>query len=487
MQLLTESMLLSLGGAGIGAVLAAWGTSVLRRLPTKQFPRIDQIHVDSVVLAATISVALLAGILCGVVPAWRATRVDLQDAIKSGMKGSDARSSRRTSNSFVVAQFALSLVLLVGAGLLLRSYERLSRVTMGYRTDDVLTGRVGVPWPRYDSARTVRVFYDRLVNQVRGLPGVRAVGIASDIPLTDGNLQDNIIAEGKEPRSPNEPVRVATIRLVTPGYFAAIGTPLLRGRVILPSDDEHAPHVAVVDELFARHFWPGEDPIGKRFYHGGDTGSTRLVTVVGVVANVKHLRLDEEGDLQVYQPFAQFVNWDSYLVVRTTADRAGLVAEVRRAMKGIDPSVPLFDVHTMRDAVDQSLGTRLLTNVLLAGFAITALILAAIGIYGVMSIGVNGRLREFGIRLALGAKPGTVRGLVLVQAGWLALGGIVIGLAGAFATTRYLRALLFGVGPLDWLTFGGVAVLLSATALLATYLPARRATRADPLSALRAE
>ena len=486
-QLLTESMLLSLGGAAIGAVFAAWGTSALRRLPTKEFPRIDQVHLGWLVLAATISVALLTGVLCGLIPAWRAARVDLQDAIKSGMKGSDTRSSRRTSNSFVVAQFALSLVLLVGAGLLLRSYEHLSRVNAGYRTTDVLTGRVAVPWPRYDSARAVRVFYDRLVDQVRSLPGVRAVGVASQIPLTEGNVQDNIIAEGKEPRSPNEPVRVANVRAVTPGYFDAIGTPLVRGRVILPSDDEHAPRVAVVDELFAKHFWPGEDPIGKRFYHGGDTSSARLVTVVGVVANVKHARLDEAGDLQVYQPFAQFANWYSYLVVRTTAERAGLVAEIRRAMKAIDPGVPLYEVRTMREAVDESLGTRRLTNVLLGGFSLTALILAAVGIYGVMSLGVNGRLREFGIRLALGAKPGTVRGLVLRQAAWLSLGGVVIGLAGALATTRYLRALLFGVGPLDWLTFAGVAMLLTSTALVASYVPARRATRADPMLALRAE
>jgi predicted permease len=486
-QLLTESMLLSFAGAVIGAVLAAWGARALRQLPTRQFPRIDQVHIDSLVLAATVSVALVAGILCGLVPAWRATRVELQDAVKSGTKGSDTRSSRRTSNGFVIAQFALSLVLLVGAGLLLRSYERLSRVSTGYHTNDVLTAHVGVPWPRYHSEQAVRVFYDRLVDQVRTLPGVRAVGVASRIPLTPGNTQDNVIAEGKEPRSPNEPVRVANMRLVTPGYFEAMGTPLMRGRDILASDDERASRVAVVDELFAKHFWPGEDPIGKRFYRGGDTSRTKWVTVVGVVANVKHARLDEPGDLQVYLPFAQFVEWDSYLVVRTTAERASLVAEIRRAVKAIDPGVPVYEVRTMREAVDQSLGTRRMTNVLLAGFSLTALVLAAIGIYGVMSLGVNGRLREFGIRLALGAKPGTVRALVLRQAAWLSFAGVIIGLAGALSTTRYLRALLFGVGPLDWVTFVGVALLLTLTALFASYLPARRATRADPMMALRAE
>ena len=486
-QLLTESMLLAIVGAAIGAAFAAWGTSALRHLPTRQFPRIDQVHVDLLVLAATAGIAFLTGALCGLVPAWRATRVDLQDAIKNGVKGSDTRSSRRVSNGFVVAQFALSLLLLVGAGLLLRSYERLANVDTGYRPDNVLVARVGVPYPRYDSARVVRTLYLRLIDQVRALPGVRAVGLASLVPLTPGNPQDNVVAEGKEPKSPNEPVRVANIRLVTADYFAAIGTPLERGRLFLPSDDERAPRVAVVDELFARHFWPGEDPIGKRFKHGGDKSANPWVTVIGIVPNIKHTRLDEEGDLQVYEHFLQFTTWNNYLVVRSADDRAGLVAEMRRALKSIDPTIPLYEVRTMREAVDLSLGTRRLTNVLLEGFSLTALILAAIGIYGVMSLGVNGRLREFGIRLALGAKPAAVRALVLRQAALLALGGVTVGLSGALVTTRYLRALLFGVGPLDWITFASVAALLAATALVASYIPARRATRADPMLALRAE
>jgi putative ABC transport system permease protein len=351
----------------------------------------------------------------------------------------------------------------------------------------VLVARMQAPYPRYDSARVVRALYGRLLEQVRALPGVKAVGLASLVPLTPGNQQDNVIAEGKEPKSPNEPVRVANVRFVTADYFAAIGTPLRRGRLFAPSDDDRAPRVAIVDELFAQHFWPGEDPIGKRFKHGGDTSSGRWVTVIGVVANIKHNRLDETGDLQLYEHFAQRTTWSNYLVLRSSAERGGLVAELRRVLKSIDPMIPLFDVHTMRDAVDLSLGTRRMTNVLLVGFSLTALLLAAIGIYGVMSLGVSGRMREFGIRTALGAKPGAVRGLVLRQAAWMALAGVAVGLVGAVATTRYLRALLFGVGPLDWLTFASVALVLAATALLASYIPARRATRADPMLALRAE
>jgi predicted permease len=275
--------------------------------------------------------------------------------------------------------------------------------------------------------------------------------------------------------------------MVTPDYFATIGTPLRRGRVFDASDDERSTRVAVVDELFAKHFWPGEDPIGKRFKHGGDTSSGRWLTVIGVVANVKHRSLDEPGDLQEYEPFSQRTTWSNYLVVRTVAERDGLVTELRRVLMSLDPAVPLFEVRSMREAVDFSLGTRRLTSVLLAGFSVTALLLAAIGIYGVMSLGVNGRVREFGIRLALGANGGAVRGLVLRQAMWLALAGVAAGLAGAAATTRFLRTLLFGVGPLDWVTFGGVALLLTVTALIASYLPARRATRADPMLALRSE
>jgi predicted permease len=486
-QLLTESLILSLGGAALGALLAAWWTQGVRRLPVDQFPRIDQVRLDPLVLAATIGVALLTGVCCGVAPAWRATRVDLSDAIKNGVKGSGTRTSRRVSNAFVIAQFALSVMLLVAAGLLFRSYHRLANVDTGYHADGALVARVQLPYPRYDSANVVRAFYGRLLDNVRAIPGVRAVGLASRVPLGRGNPQDNVVAEGKESR-PGEPVRVANIRLVTSDYFAAMGTPLLRGRAFRSSDDERATRVAVVDDLFAKHFWPTEDPIGKRFRHGGDTSSGRWVTVIGVAPNIKHARLDEAGDLQVYENFEQRTPWGNYVVVRAPASaERGLANELRRALKALDPAIPLFDVHWMQDAVDQSLSTRRVTNILLGGFALTALLLAVVGIYGVMSLGVSGRSREFGIRLALGGQPGAVRTLVLRQAMWLALAGISGGLLGALATTRLLGSLLFGIGPLDWVAFSGAAATLTVAALVASYVPARRATRADPMMALRAE
>jgi len=482
-QVMTESVILSLGGALLGAVVAAWATQLLRRLPTSQLPRIDEVRVDFAVLAATAGVALLAGILCGLFPAWRASRVELQDALKSGAKGSGTRSSRRVSDGFVVAQFALSLLLLVGAGLLLRSYFLLDNVDPGYRSDNVLVARLAPPSSRYGSDDVIRTFYARLLEQARALPGVRAVGTATRVPLAPGNSQDNVVAEGQEPK-PGEATRVANVRTVTAEYFAAIGTPLLHGRLFDATDNERSTRVAVVDELFAKHFWPGVEPIGRRFRIGGNTS---LVTVIGVVANVKHQSLDEAGDLQTYEPFSQNPTRSNYLVVRTDSERQGLTNELRGVLKSLDPAVPLFEVRTMREARASSLGTRRLTNVLLLGFSVTALLLAAIGIYGVMSLGVSGRVREFGIRLALGAKASDVRGLVLSRAMWLALIGVTLGLVGAAATTRYLRNLLFGVGPLDWVTFGGVALLLTVTALVASVIPAHRATRADPIRALRAE
>lgn len=485
-QLLTESVLLSLIGAAAGLLLALWGVFLLRQLPLDQFPRMNEVRLDPVVLAFTAGVAILTGLVCGVAPALRVSRVDLQDAIKAGARGSSTAPHRRLSDGFVVTQFALSLVLLVAAGLLLRSYHRLSSLDLGYRPENVLVGRISLPYPRYDTSVVVRAFYDRLLDQVRSVPGVNDVGMANRVPLTRGNPQRNVIAEGREPR-PGEPVLVANVRVVTPEYFRAIGTPLLEGRVFDKTDDTQSQRVAVVDEAFAKHFWPKENAIGKRVRYGGDTSSTRWMQVVGVVRNVKHNSLDEQTDLQIYEPFARVPTWGNYLAIRSTSAPEGLAQAIRKELGALDPALALYDVHTMQEAVRTSLSIRRLMNVLLGGFAVTALILAAIGIYGVISLSVNGRVREFGIRLALGAKPTDVSGMVLRHGMLLAAAGVGIGIAGALYLTRFLQRLLFGVGTFDWLTFGTVAVLLAGTALLASYLPARRATKADPLTALRSE
>jgi putative ABC transport system permease protein len=485
-QMFTESILLSSFGAAAGAIFALWGAKWLRTLPPTLFPRIDQVGVDGTVLAFTSAIAVLTGILCGLAPAIRATRIDLQDAIKNGVRGSSTRGTRRVSDGFVVLQFALSLILLVSAGLLLRSYRHLATMDAGYRPNDVVVGRIQLPYPRYDSASVVQGFYGNVMERVKAFPGVTAVGLASRVPLTRGNPQANVVAEGKEPK-PGEPVRVANIRSVTPGYLAAIGTPLLRGRDFTSGDNDGSVRVAIVDETFAKHFWPSGDAIGRRFKVQGDKSTRPWFSVIGIVPNIKHARLDEPPDLQVYEPFAQSTTWVNYVIVRTAAAPEGVIAELRRQVKALDPLVPVFDVHTMSSAVDASLATRRLTNILLTAFSITALLLAAIGIYGVISIAVHGRFREFGIRAALGARGSDVRSLVIRHAVILALAGVGVGLAGAIWATRLLQGLLYGVGRFDSATFIGVAIVLTATALAASYLPARRATRADPMLALRGE
>jgi predicted permease len=360
------------------------------------------------------------------------------------------------------------------------------RLDLGYTPEHVLVGRISLPYPKYDASPAVRAFYDPLVARVRAIPGVTEVGLASRIPLTRGNQQNNVVAEGQEPRA-GEPVRVTNVRIVTPGYFKAMGTALLEGRDFLPSDDEHSMRVAVVDEAFAKHFWPGERAIGKRVRGPSDTSSNRWVTVIGVVKNVKHNRLDEATDIQLYETFTRYATWSNYLVVRSAAAPNELTSRIRAEIKALDPTLPFYEVRTMQEAVSASLAVRRLTNLLLAGFAVTALVLAAIGIYGVIALSVSARVREFGVRIALGARTSDIRAMVLRYGLGLAAAGVVIGIGAASYLTRFLEHLLFGVQPFDALTVVAVVGVLGATALLAAYLPARRATRADPLLALRAD
>jgi predicted permease len=485
-QLLSESLVLSSVGAALGILLSIWGIGALRHLGADAVPRLDQTSVDPRVLGFGVALALVTGVLFGLAPALRASRVDHQLALKDGGRASASAGSRRLSDAFVVAQFAVSLVLLISAGLALKSFRNLLAVDPGYRVSQVLVARVPVPYPRYANDTVVRLFYERLLDGVRSIPGVHSAGIADRVPLSPGNTQDNVIAEGHEPRA-GEPVLVANVRSVTPDYFAAIGTPLRAGRTFTAGDRTGALRVAVVDESFARHFWPGEDPLGKRFRYGGDTTAGRWITVVGVVANVKHSALDETPSLQLYEPFAQRTTWNDYLVVKSGLPSADLAHTLRATLGAIDPLIPLYDVHTMQAALDRSLATRRITDTLLFVFALAALLLAAIGIYGVVSISVNARVQEFGVRLALGAQARDLLRLVLRHGAALAGVGIAIGLVGAFWLTRFLESLLFGVGRFDGLTLAAGVVVLTAAALGASLGPARRAARADVVRALKAE
>jgi predicted permease len=483
-QLLTESAMLAGTGAALGLVFAAVALRLLRRLPEGQIPRIDQVQVDPIVVLFAVGLTVVCALLFGMAPALRAARVDLQTNLKDGLRGSASGGARRVSNAFVVIQFALSLVLLAGSGLLLKSFQHLLSVDPGFRADNVLVARLQTPYPRYENPQMVRGFYDRVLERMAATPGVSAVGLTSRAPFTRGNPQENVVAEGREPK-PGEPVVVSNIRSITPGFFDAMGTPILKGRSFRASDGPDAPRVAIVDERFARHYWPNGEALGKRIGPQGDTSAARWRTIVGIVPNVRHASLGEDPSLQVYEPFAQQTVWSTYVIVRSTRDPRSLVAAIRAQVTAVDPEIPLYGVRTMEEAVSRSLLTRRLTNGLLTAFAMAAFLLAAIGIYGVISIGVAGRMREFGVRIALGAKPGNVLQLVLHEGVWLAGAGIAVGLLGAIWVVRFLRSLLFGVSAFDVPTFVAATAVLALVAIVACLVPARRATRIAPAVVLR--
>jgi len=481
-QLLTESLLLALLGAVGGLSLAAMSVNALKGLSSANIPRIELIRLDWTVLLFALAVTLLTGVLCGLAPALRSARANLQAAIKEGARGSASVSNRRLNNAFVVAQLALSLVLLIGAALLLQSFKNLLDVNPGFRPENVLMGKILLPGGRYTNKAQVRSFYERLLERVRSLPGVQAAESSQAPPFSGDSLGATFEVEGREPR-PGEPAKAAQLRDATPGYFAAMGMTILKGRSFQTSDTETSTPVAIVDEKLARMQWPNEGPIGKRITIGGSP----MMTIVGVVPSVKYRNLNEETDPYVYRPATQFVRWATTLVVRATIDPAALIPAIRQQVASLDPELPLYHVSTTEQGMARSLSAKRLTNLLLTGFAATALLLALIGVYGVMSLNVGSRTNEFGIRLALGARGVDVLWLIVGQGMRLTLTGVALGLGVAFGLTRLLESLLFEVKATDPSIFAGVAVVLSLAALAACYIPARRATKIDPLVALRCE
>jgi predicted permease len=485
-QLLVESVLLAATGAALGLLLAAWAVKALERLAVEHLTFVERVALDRTVLLFTLALTVATAALFGLAPALRGARVDVQAALKEGARGTAGASTRRVSNGFVVAQFALSLVLLVGAGLLLRSFRNLMAVDPGFRTENVIVGRVSLPYEQYREPARMRRFYQTLAERAAALPGVRSAGLSSTAPFSQGNQQQEFVVKGHEP-APEQAIPVVSLRVVTTGYFASIGTPLRRGRLFADTDTEAAPPVAIVDESLARRYWPDGNALGQQVRLGNLTSDNPWLTIVGVVASIKHGNLDRPPDHYIYRPLLQSGDWRMDLVVRTTAEPAALVPALRAEVRALDATLPMHDVHTLEEAVARSLGPRRLTNVLLLAFAAAALLLAGIGIYGVMALSVTQRVNEFGVRLALGAAPRQVLALVLRQGMSLVLLGTALGLAGAFAFSRYLDALLYQVQPTDPVVFVLVAVVLAAVALAACYIPARRATATDPLQALRYE
>jgi putative ABC transport system permease protein len=443
--------------------------------------------VDGRALGFTLLVSLLSGILFGLAPALHAARVNLNESLKeAGARSGSGGRTQRMRRFFVVSQVALSLVLLAGAGLLIRSLIKLGQVDPGFNAANVLTLRLALPNPRY-AERSARIaFYRQTLENVRNLPGVQAAAFISDPPVTGSlGLWLNGFHIDGQPLPPPGQRHSAYLRCITPDYFRTLNIPLVKGRALAEADAADRPWVVVIDEAMARRYFPNEDPLGKRLVIYA--GERRPREIVGVVGAVKQTALDQEAGPHMYVPYFQTPQDYATLLVRAAATPLNLTGAVKSAALAADREQPVYNIQTMEGIVAESVAARRLNMSLLGLFATVALALAALGIYGVMSYSVSQRTQEIGIRLALGARPRDVFGLVIRQGMALTMTGAAIGLLAAFGLTRLMTNLLFGVSPTDPLTFIGVAALLTCVALLACYAPARRATKVDPMVALRRE
>jgi predicted permease len=491
-QLLVESTLLAFCGAALGLLLAVWGIQALKFIsPTgpNAIARLDEVNLDWRVLGFTLGVAYLTGIIFGLVPALQLSQPDLQHALKEGGRGSSNPARRRLRAILVVAEVALSLVLLIGAGLLIRSFIRLQNVDPGFNTERLLTMNVVMSQAKARDLTNITNFYQQVIEQVQSLPGVEAASVATVAPIVSSGRRSPIVLEDK-PDPPPGVFQVANNRVVSPDYFRTLGVPLLQGHLLSAQDHAQAPGVAVINQAMARHYWGEEDPVGKHFKIGARASNVPWLTVVGVVGDVRQAGLNSDSLPELYTPFTQehqrFVR-PRVLFVRTTGDPRNLVAAVRSKIWAVDQDQPINDVRTMEEIVSQWLAPRRFNLVLLGVFAALALVLASVGLYGVISYVVSQRTREIGVRVALGAQPRDILKLIVGQGLVLTLCGIIIGLLASLFLTRWLESLLFGVSATDPMTFAAIALLLTMVALLACWIPARRATKVDPMNALRHE
>jgi putative ABC transport system permease protein len=482
-QLLAEGLLLATVGSAVGLLMAYWLLDVIVALAPQNTPRLDEIALDQRALFLTLAVTLLTGIFFGLAPAWQISRVNLNQSLKDGSKGAQgAKSSRRTLGALVVAETALALMLLIGAGLLMKSFINLQKVNPGYNPTNILTAVVSLPSATYPSPQ-VRTFHRQLLEHLATLPGVQAVGAISSLPLAGFDNDNDFVIEGRPKPLPNQQP-VAWANSTSVDYFRTMGIQLRDGRSFTDRDTETAPKVALISETFARRYFPDETPLGKRIGNGNPDNWTEIV---GVVADVKQFGLSQDARVTMYFPLAQRPARRLFYALRTTAEPLSQTPVFRNAVATLDKNLAVSDIQTMQGRTAQSIGQERFTLLLFGLFAALALILAAAGIYGVMSYSVAQRTHEIGIRQALGAQTRDVLALVLREGLLLVLIGAAIGVSAALLLTSLMEKLLFGVSPTDPLTFVGVAGLLAAVALLACYLPARRATRVDPMEALRYE
>jgi len=494
-QLLTESLVLAALGGVAGAAFGAWSLKALVALAPASIPRLTDVHLDGRVLLATFAASLATGIVFGLAPALQASSVHLQDALKEGGAAGAGREGGRVRRVFVAAEVAIALVLLVGAGLMTRTFLALQAIDPGFDPRGVITFEVSVAGTRQAEPGRRSVLYRQILERIAALPGVRSAGAINHIPIAGDVWGFPYRIEGRPRPGPGESP-VAAYRAVMPGYFASMRLPILRGRDVSAMDVAGAPGVVLVSDYLARHSWPGEDPIGKRISLDGTDDDPKWVTVIGVVKDtVRHEWNDPPEDefyLSVLQRpglVASSQSQAAYLtfVARADGDPAALAPSLRAAVWKLDPTLPISQVLTMDQIVASANARARFQMLLLAAFAVAAALLAAVGIYGVMSYAVAKRTREIGLRMALGANPGDVLRLVVGQGMAVALAGAGVGIAAALPLARLMSSVLYGVRPTDPATYAGVALLLLAIALLASYLPARRAAHIDPGKALRAE
>jgi putative ABC transport system permease protein len=478
-QMLTEGIVLSLSGAVLGVLLAIGGTRALARLDAVSVPLLQSVHTDGTALGFTLGIAILTGIVFGLAPAFQTPEAALHDALKDASRGSTGRKTW-VRNALVVSEIAFACVLLVGAGLLIRSFIRVLEVDLGFRPSQAVTIRVD-PDKSYSTSEMRLAYFDDVLRRVRAIPGVESAGITDALPL-GRNRTWSPRAKGvtyERGRSPQ-----AFVRIVTDGYPAALGIPIKAGRDISERDRPTSESVIVVNETMARALWPGQDPLGKIVLNACSPERR----VIGVVGDVRHLALEQGSGNEMYLPLRQCGDQSSAdLVIRSTLPAGPLAAAVRATLKPLAPNIAGNEFRTVQQLVDKSVSPRRLVVLMLGGFAVFALILASLGIYGLISYSVNQRTQEIGIRMALGASARNVQTGIVVQTLRLAAIGIVIGVGASWAVARSLHGLLFGVTATDPVTFAGMLVVLATVATLAGYLPARRASRIDPLIALRAE
>jgi putative ABC transport system permease protein len=479
-QMLCESLLLGALGGVAGMSLAWLGIDLLLAALPAELPFWMKFNVDGRVLAFTLAASLLTSLIFGAAPAWQAARIDLIEALKDGGRSLAGGSRNRLRRLLVVAQVALALILLAGAGLMMRSFLRLQQVRLGFDPDNLLTLRVNTPGGDHT------LFFHQLVERVSALPGVEVAGTVIPLPLSgiDESWDGILTVEGQPALSFGQAHRITPTR-ITPHYFRTMDIPLLAGRAFTDADTRDAPRVAIIDERLASEYWSNESPLGKRIRFGPPDGVSPWHTIVGVVGTVQHVRLDAATRKLAYVPSLQNPTGFQTLVVRSHMPLESLIAVVKNVVKEMNPNMPITHVATMREVIAESIWQPRLYAILFAVFAVVALTLAAVGIYGVMSYAVTARTNEIGIRMALGAERRHVLKLVVGQGMALALGGVGVGLAGGLLLTRLMKTLLFGVSATDPLTFAGVSLLLFSVAMLACYLPARKAAQVDPLVALR--